>query len=221
MPAQTTRLPAPPETSADVDGPAAGGPAAGSVVSRPETLEALWRQNRGWLAAVLAAHAPRGVEVEDLLQEVAATLVAKVSQVRDAASLRGWLRAVAINEARMAARERGVERRALPRVADSTRPSMADAIDAADAAARDAREMLALVSELPPTYAEPLLLQATRGLSQRAIAEMLEVPETTVETRLARARRMLRRLAAEREMDPDPVVGLARSVLEETENGGR
>jgi hypothetical protein len=37
-------------------------------------------------------------------------------------------------------------------------------------------------------------------LSQREIAEILDVPETTIETRLARARRMLRQLVAEDEL---------------------
>jgi DNA-directed RNA polymerase specialized sigma24 family protein len=41
------------------------------------------------------------------------------------------------------------------------------------------------------------LLQAGQGMSQRAIAHMLDVPETTIETRLARGRRMLRTLAQE------------------------
>jgi DNA-directed RNA polymerase specialized sigma24 family protein len=41
------------------------------------------------------------------LQEVAATFLAKAREIRDAASVRGWLRVVAVNEARMAARDRG------------------------------------------------------------------------------------------------------------------
>ncbi|MFM1822574.1 MAG: Sigma-70, region 4, partial [Planctomycetota bacterium] len=40
-----------------------------------------------------------------------------------------------------------------------------------------------------------------QGLSQRQIAELLDVPETTVETRLARARRMLRRIVSEAEAE--------------------
>ena len=43
-------------------------------------LAEVWRDNRRWIASVLAAHAPRGVDVEDLLQEVAATLVANCSE---------------------------------------------------------------------------------------------------------------------------------------------
>ncbi len=163
-----------------------------------EAIESVWRRNRRWIAAVLAAHAPRGVEIEDLLQEVAATFLAKAREIRDAASVRGWLRVVAVNEARMAARDRGIERKSLARFAASWRGESADRH-----AAAEARETLELLARLPAQYAEPLLLQAGQGLSQREIAEILDVPETTIETRLARARRMLRQLVAEDEFRRD------------------
>ena len=163
-----------------------------------EAIESVWRRNRRWIAAVLAAHAPRGVEIEDLLQEVAATFLAKAREIRDAASVRGWLRVVAVNEARMAARDRGIERKSLARFAASWRGESADRH-----AAAEARETLELLARLPAQYAEPLLLQAGQGLSQREIAEILDVPETTIETRLARARRMLRQLVAEDELRRD------------------
>jgi RNA polymerase sigma factor (sigma-70 family) len=160
-----------------------------------DAIAEVWRTNRCWIAAVLAAHAPRGTDVEDLLQEVAATLIAKSHHIRDAASLRGWLRVVAVNAARMAARSRSVESRAVRGFAFGRAGSVTR-----DAAEREARETLALLSRLPAHYAEPLMLQATQGLSQRQIAELLDVPETTVETRLARGRRMLRQILQELEM---------------------
>jgi RNA polymerase sigma factor (sigma-70 family) len=156
-------------------------------------LEEVWRANRRWIAAVAAAHAPRGVDVEDILQEVAATLVAKCHHLRDAASLRGWLRVVAVNAARMAARSTLAERKALRTVAAEARAVRAR--DTAD----EVRETLARIARLSPAYAEPLMLQVGQGLSQREIAELLDVPETTVETRLARARRMLRQMAIDEE----------------------
>lgn len=176
-----------------------------------DAVSQVWRANRRWIASVLMAHAPRGVEVDDLLQEVAATLVAKARHLRDAANLRGWLRVVAVNAARMAARDRSIERRALDaqsRHADRARGARDGAMD-------DAEEVLALVAQLPPQYAEPLLLQAGQGLSQRQIAEALDVPETTVETRLARARRMLRELRRASEE------GVARRTNSGGEGGAR
>ena len=159
----------------------------------------VWCANRRWIASVIAAHAPRGSDVEDLLQEVAATLVTKCHHIRDAASLRGWLRVVAVNAARMAGRGRAIERRALRGFAEGLEGFGLGSMRAraADRAPDAARETLALLAKLPPLYSEPLLLQSAHGLTQRQIAELLDVPETTIETRLARARRMLRQLASE------------------------
>ena len=61
------------------------------------------------------------------------------------------------------------------------------------AARRDAAQrLLAQVLSLPGEYREPLLLRCVRSLSYQQISLILDMPVTTVETRLARARRMLR-----------------------------
>ena len=148
----------------------------------PGGLDLLWRENRGWIAAVLHAHRPREVEVEDLLQEVALSLVRHVDEV-DLSRARPWLRRVAINCARDAARRASVRRR---------RPAP---VVAAEPAAGAGAAALETVMALPMEYREPLLL-SLRGLSQRVIAEVMEVPVTTVETRLVRARRMVREALA-------------------------
>ncbi len=160
-----------------------------------DAIEQVWRQNRRWIAAVLAAHAPRGCDVDDLLQEVAAVFITKARHLRDAASLRGWLRTVAVNEARMAARDKKIEQRSLRSIVEVA----VGRKGVMPVTSEDARATLELLSKLPALYAEPLMLQAAQGLSQRQIAELLDVPETTIETRLARARRMLRQLNAQAE----------------------
>ena len=50
------------------------------------------------------------------------------------------------------------------------------------------------VLKLPEIYREPLLLQVLGGLSGNEIAEILDVPRATVNTRLFRAREQLRRV---------------------------
>jgi RNA polymerase sigma-70 factor (ECF subfamily) len=161
----------------------------------PAEVGALWREHRRWVAAVLLAHMPREADLEDLLQDVAVTVVTRIGELRDASRLRGWLRTVAINTARMAGRKMKVRRAVLRPLAseDNSLPDPSARQPWAGVAARaEAESALALAQSLPEEYREPLLLRCVRGLSQKQIAETLGLTETTVETRLARARRMLR-----------------------------
>ena len=165
-------------------------PTAGRAV-----LEALWHDHRRWVGAVLLAHKPREAELEDLLQEVAMIFVTRVHELRDAGALRPWLRTVAINVARMDGCRVRLRRAALRPLQDE-HTQLADPAHARDRRASEARAeaqaALAAANALPEEYREPLLLRCVRGLSQKQIATTLGLPETTVETRLARARRLLR-----------------------------
>lgn len=154
----------------------------------PAATEALWIAHRGFVAAVLRAHAPRAAELDDLLQEVAVAMVRHLASLRSPSALRPWLRTIALHTARSAGRRHA---NAAPRAAVDP-----DALPgrAAPTEVHDRLEtVLSTVDALPVELREPLLLRAVDGLSQRAIADALGIPETTVETRLARARRLLRR----------------------------
>jgi RNA polymerase sigma-70 factor, ECF subfamily len=167
-----------------------------------DAQQELWRMHRRWVAAIILAHRPQSVEVDDLMQEVAVKLVSKISTLRDSSSFRPWLRQIAINICRGSARsmkptlrlaqgepgdEGGLDpgRVAVPASTDDT---ASDRVDRDDAAARLMRQALTL----PPEYREPLLLRCVRSLTYQQISELLDLPVTTIETRLARARRMLR-----------------------------
>lgn len=155
-------------------------------------LDRLWEQHRRWAAAVVLSHKPRDVDVEDLLQEIAMTVVRKIHDLRDPALFKPWLRTLAVNTARTAGRKRKVRLRLVRPEAD---PHLLDCEDtnAEDSARRaEGRRLLDLAHRLHPDYREPLLLRCVRGMTYKQISEVLELPVTTVETRIARARRMLR-----------------------------
>jgi RNA polymerase sigma-70 factor (ECF subfamily) len=173
---------------------------------RPAQQE-LWREHRRWVAAIVLAHKPRGIEVDDLMQEVAVKFVSRINTLRDAEAFRPWLRQIILNVCRGAARSwrpslhLGEEDRSAIDNADSIRASgpsvpvpaakdglLADTVERADAAKRLMDQALTLPSE----YREPLLLRCVRSMTYQQIAKVLDLPITTIETRLARARRMLR-----------------------------
>jgi len=160
-----------------------------------EDVEALWRTHRRWLAAVLLAHMPNEAGLEDLLQEVALTVMKKLHQLEDPNRLRPWLRSIAINVARGTARaqQSGPKR---------VTPSPTEAFDPIDESFSRSQQrgsvrtelahVLRLVRQLSTEHREPLLLKSVDGLSQCEIGEVLGISEEAVESRIARARRKLR-----------------------------
>lgn len=167
-----------------------------------EAQQELWRAHRRWVAAIILAHRPRTVEVEDLLQDVAVRFVSKIHTLRDDRAFRPWLRQIALNVCRGAARSTKSLLRFAGPYRDDTDQVDPGSISEPVSPDHDAPHQLAQLDaaqrlleqalSLPMTYREPLLLRCVRALSYQQISEVLDLPITTVETRLARARRMLR-----------------------------
>ena len=159
-----------------------------------DAQELLWKEHQRWLAVILLAHRPRGTDLEDLMQDVALQFVNSIASLRNPEALRPWLRRIAINTCRGTARKQ--------------RPAGAIVLDSEgcrnvpDRESRTAPEQLmageerdrliAHVQTLPEIYREPLLLRGLRSLAYRDIADILDLSIAAVETRIARARRMLR-----------------------------
>ena len=160
----------------------------------------LWQSHRRWVAAIVLAHRPRSIDVDDLMQDVAVKFISKLDTLRDAAAFRPWLRQIVINICRGAARGR----KPTLHLADESRPDDAHGAgfpapaafngtaDRVSADREAARALLAQAMSLPPEYREPLLLRCIQSLTYQQIGAILDLPVTTIETRLARARRMLR-----------------------------
>jgi len=179
----------------------------------PAWLSQQWQAHRRWVAAILLVHMPRWADLDDLLQEVALAVVRKGGEVRDPEAFKPWLRTVAINAARLAARKGTLREGAVSLEAFSGDPGNVgvgvlarigagsadtrEQVASADLAAldEDGRRLIELARGLPDGYGEPLLLKAVHNLSYREIGLVLGLPETTIETRIARARRMLREAA--------------------------
>jgi RNA polymerase sigma-70 factor (ECF subfamily) len=186
--------------------------AAAAMQGDGEAIAAVWSAHRRWIAAVILAHKPVFEDLDDLLQEVAMTLVAKIDTVREHTNLRAWLRSVAINTARASARSG--QYRPLPygdgfdgRPDDRTADSLLMRSD-------DVSELLRRLERLPETYREPLLLRAVNGMRSKQIAELLGVPPAAIDTRVARARRMLRESEGDADRTVDvPARGADSSAL--------
>ncbi|HLU38784.1 MAG TPA: RNA polymerase sigma factor [Planctomycetota bacterium] len=154
-----------------------------AVAGDRDAQAALWAWARRFVAAVLVGAGAHESEVQDLVQETAIAFTRGIPALREPAAFRGWLRTLAQNSLRAA-------RRRAPAVPLASEPPAPDHDAFADA--DEVQAVRRALAELPDPLREALVLKAVEGLSQRAIAAVLGVPETTVESRLARARRALR-----------------------------
>lgn len=158
----------------------------------------LVRAHDGWLRSVIFAVTGRRELVDDVAQQVWTQAWQRLDSLEDAARLRPWLYSIA----RHAAIDAGMAHR---RRSSRTRPIEA-AEQAMDTAAMDPRlrvsqdevrdtVMIAILS-LPAIYREPFMLRHLEGWNYGQIGDLLGLPYDTVETRLTRARRLLREALA-------------------------
>ena len=126
-------------------------------------------------------------DADDLTQQVFMKAFRKLNQFAGRSRLDTWLYRLATNEALQFLRQRN-RRRAQP-LADE----QACSCDRPSLLKQEEAELLqAAIERVEPELRAVLTLKEQDGLSYQAIAEILQIPEGTVGSRLNRARRMLR-----------------------------
>jgi RNA polymerase sigma-70 factor (ECF subfamily) len=164
-----------------------------------EALSLLWDDSRRWVAAIILAHKPREADLEDLLQQVAMQLCRKINTLDEPRAFRGWLRTMAINIARAEGRKTTRRKRSMLRLV-GLEPSPDRTRDLADElvqASEESKRVYHAARSLPSGYREPVLLRCLQSMSYEQIGDAMGLPVTTIETRIARGRRMLREILAQ------------------------
>jgi len=131
------------------------------------------------------------------LADVPGSLAAAADGHPGGGSLRPWLLGIAVNVTRNQARAARRHRAAMSRIAPP--PDLPDFAEELTARLDDRDRLAALraaVRGLPPSERD-VLICVWSGLDSTEAAQALGVPEGTVRTRLSRARRRLRALAAD------------------------
>jgi RNA polymerase sigma-70 factor (ECF subfamily) len=164
---------------------------SGLRVLSPQELVSLYREHERPLRAFLRARLADAGAVEDLCQEVFLAALARGVPEGDAGP---WLFAIARNKVLKLVRDR---KTAAPLVEESTSaersgslpdaPGPLLAASEAEERARVRSAVLALEAELR----EAILLTYEAGLDAPRIAALLDVPVTTVESRIKRGREAL------------------------------
>jgi len=186
-------------TSVSIDGESLRQVVAGAQRGDPLAADRLVRAHDGWVRSAIYGVTGRTDLVEDVAQQVWARVWERLDTLRNPRQLRSWLYTIARNTAidvGMAARRQAARESSL----DADAGPMLRYVAAPDAGAPDGelrRGVLRAVRALPSHYREPFVLRHMADWSYAEIAEVLELPIDTVETRLVRARRMLREMLHE------------------------
>lgn len=161
----------------------------------------LIRQHTGWVRSAVYAVTGRTDLLDDVVQQVWARVWERLPTLDDPARLRSWLYSVARNAAIDACRNRQREASATTNVESGEmvsadrRPPTPDG----QALGNELRStLLRAVQALPVVYREPLVLRHLEGWSYAEIAQVLGVTVESVETRLIRARRLLRDMLSDK-----------------------
>lgn len=155
---------------------------------------AVFLEHEGWLRTVVSSRLGETDAVDDVMQNIAMAVVRQKSALSGVQRVGAWLYRIAVRQVLMYRRATGRRRKLLQRV-------QSDAVSAVDVAGplgvmlhdetqESVRRALGQLGELDRQL---LLLKYAEGWSYRQIAERLGVQEDTVEYRLLKARRTLRR----------------------------
>ncbi len=162
------------------------------------------RLHEGWLRRVIAVRTGEPQAVEELWQQVTLAAIAQRWPLTDPAKVGPWLHRLAVVAAARYCRQLGRQRRAVRNLAE-VQPAKCAAADPLRLLMRRERVELTrqALSALPPRDAEVLLLKYGERWSYRQIAEHLGITDRAVDSRLLRARELLRRELATLGIDED------------------
>jgi RNA polymerase sigma-70 factor (ECF subfamily) len=198
-------MPVPPPLTTDastVSAPAALDPTDEALAARaragePAAFELLMRRNNRRVYRTIRAVLRDGAEVEDAMQEAYVSAFTHLDQFHGAARWSTWLCRIAYNEAlaRVRRRKRFVSIDASDEASmKETNVPESPSVDPERATSdRElARVLEAAIDRLPDIYRAVLVLRQIDGLGVAETAEILDVAEEVVKTRLHRARAALR-----------------------------
>jgi len=150
-------------------------------------------RNWSWLRGLVYSIVGDAAEVDDVLQDVCVRVITKIDSVREPERFRPWLAVMARRQALRHRQQRARRPGPLgPDFAEAGCDEKADQFAEDMERSEQCEQILHAAKSLPEKYREVFMLQYSSDLTYRQIAEILDVPVTTVQIRLVRARAMIR-----------------------------
>lgn len=158
----------------------------------------LFLENESWLRTVVRSRIPEPEAVEDIMQNIALALLRQRESLGEIQQMGSWLYQVAIKQVLMHRRSRGRYRKFQKKLAAQTEAGTVLAREETGPvdrvlAAEKQDQVRSAVAQLDELDRQLLMLKYSEGWTYQQLAEHMGVKEDTIEYRLARARKCLRK----------------------------
>lgn len=157
--------------------------------------QAVFLEHESWLRTVVRSRLNEPDAVEDVMQNIALAIVKHRSVLTEVNRVGAWLYQIAVRQVLMHRRSSGRRRRMHDRFASEASEHGEQTSPLQSLLAMETQTNVEqALNELNEIDRQILLLKYSEGWSYRQLAEHLGVQEETIEYRLLRARKNLRRL---------------------------
>lgn len=155
-------------------------------------LRELLVRNWGWLRGLVYGVLGGGDDVDDCLQDICVRVIERIDTLREPERFRPWLAVLAKRQALKFRRQRA-RRPALmdEESAESQRDERTEEFVENMERKELCEQVLRAAMALPEKYREVFVLAHSSELTYARMAEILDVPVTTMQIRLVRARKMI------------------------------
>jgi len=157
-----------------------------------EALQQLLIRNWPWLKGLVYSILDNADEVDDALQDICVRVIDKIESLREPERFRPWLAVLARRQAlrhrqRKARRPGSLTEEIAELQPDEKALQLFEKVEQKE----QSQQILQAVQSLPEKYRQVFMLAYVSDLTYGNIAEILDIPITTVQIRLVRARRMV------------------------------
>lgn len=157
-----------------------------------EALRLLLVQNWTWLKALVYSIVGDAHDVDDILQDICVRVISKIEGLREPERFRPWLAVLARRQALRYRQQKNQSPTLLgEKIADQQPDESASQLLEYIERKEQCQQILDALKSLPDKYREVFLLEYSNDLTYGQIAEILDIPITTVQIRLVRARRLI------------------------------
>ena len=156
-----------------------------------EALQQLLIRNWSWLKGLVYSVLNNSDDVDDVLQDVCIRVIDKIDSLREPECFKSWLAVLARRQALRNRQQRSARPMQLDEELVDQKFQIEDQLFENIEEQQQKRQIQLAIESLPEKYREVFMLQHSGDLTYGQIAEVLDIPITTVQIRLVRARKLI------------------------------